>query len=58
MFGKLDGYFFRPPRLMAETFPPEIQRVDGETVELSISLSDANPVPTINWFVNFEKGNC
>jgi hypothetical protein len=41
---------------MADNFPLEIESVDGEVVELSISVSDANPAPKVDWFVNFERG--
>jgi len=42
----------RPTRLVATDFPNEIEAVDGTEVKLSIQVTDANPVPTIQWFIN------
>ncbi len=42
----------RPTRLMASDFPSEIEAVDGTEIKLSIQVTDANPVPVIQWFIN------
>jgi hypothetical protein len=42
----------QPTRLMATKFPPEVEAVDGSEVQLSIEVSEANPKPTIQWFLN------
>lgn len=42
----------RPTRLMATNFPPETEATDGDEILLTIEVSEANPKPTILWFLN------
>ena len=45
----------QPTRLMATSFPPEVEAVDGNEVQFTVEVSEANPTPTILWFLNTGK---
>ena len=47
----------RPTRLVASKFPGEFEATDGDEVQLSIEVTDANPIPTIQWFLNTGKSH-
>ena len=42
----------QPTRLMATNFPPEVEAVDGSEVQFTVEVSEANPKPAIQWFLN------
>ena len=42
----------QPTRLMATKFPPEVEAVDGSEVQFTVEVSEANPKPNIQWFLN------
>jgi hypothetical protein len=42
----------RPTRLSASKFPPEVEAIDGSEVQLSIEVTESDPLPVIQWFLN------
>ena len=40
-----------PAGIKIENFPPKIDVVQGSVPEFNVRVSDANPIPELNWFI-------